>query len=34
MIKDVDVNHDNELDFNEFKDLVKKINAGEYGFIK
>lgn len=34
MIKDVDINNDQILDFEEFKNLVVKINTGEYGFIK
>lgn len=32
-MKDVDIDGNNELDFEEFKELVKKITTGEYGFI-
>jgi hypothetical protein len=34
MIKDVDTDKNSILDFEEFKNLVNKINLGEYGFIK
>ena len=32
-MKDVDIDNSNELDFEEFKVLVKKLHGGEYGFI-
>lgn len=34
MIKDVDTNANDELEFEEFRALVKKIESGDYGFIK
>ena len=33
MIKDCDENNDNELSFEEFNQLMKKIQAGEYGHV-